>query len=173
MAGEEGSLPPVDGEMSDISERLQDYNQKIQEQAFLLGYRNGFREGSMLEDTLYLAREQMQTAPSEAERNAWQDVVWYLQQQGAAISDEDEITHPPGFDLYLGALDATPMIQVAGQRVHVNGFHFDWLPNPHAQSVDDFEPHRETATIELEIHLELPKDSDQRDELMQLLDGLR
>ena len=171
MAGEEGSLPPVadDG----ISERLQDYNQKIQEQAFLLGYRNGFREGSMLEDTLFLAREQMNTAPSQAEQEAWEEVVWYLQQQGAAITEEDEITHPPGFDLYLGAFDATPMIQLAGQRIHIENMHFDWLPNSDAASVDDFEPHRETATIELEIQLELPKDSDERDELMQFLEGLR
>jgi len=127
----------------------------------------------MLDSVLHLAKEQASTAPTEAEREGWQEVVWYLQQEGAFLDDEGEITHPPGFDLYLGSWEATPMIQVAGQRVNVDAFDFDWLPNPHAASVDDFEPHRDQATIELELHVELPKDSDQREALMEFLDGLR
>lgn len=169
-------LPPGVDALGGISDRLQDYNQKVQEQAFLLGYRNGFREGDMMQGLLAWVREAQADPDITQDRlDTLRDVEHYLASNGAFLDDEGEgeVTYPPGLNTYIGAFDATPMIQVAGERIHIEDFQFDWKPNPHAESVDDFEPHRETATIEFSVDLELPRDSEQRAELMQFLEGLR
>ena len=176
MADQDTNLPPMEGGMSEISDRLQDYNQKIQEQAFLLGYRNGFREGELMQDLLqWVKNAQGDPTISQKRLDVLRDVEHYLVENGAFLDDpeEGEITHPPGMLWYLGAFDATPMIQVAGERIQIEDMQFDWKPNPHAESVDDFEPHRDTATIELEFQVDIPKDSEEREALMEFLDGLR
>lgn len=168
------NLPPTSDGLAEISERLQEYNQTLQEQAFLLGYRNGYREGGMMQDLLEFVREQSrQPDIPEAERTAWKCVEEHLAANGAYIPEDAEITHPPGLNCYIGAADSRPHLQVAGERIHIEDFGFEWKPNEHADSVDDFEPHQEVATIELSFQMELPRDSEEREELLEYLEGLR
>ena len=176
MSDQDTNLPPMADGLNEISDRLQEYNQNIQEQAFLLGFRNGFREGELMQDLLqWVKNAQGDPTISQKRLDVLRDVEHYLVENGAFLDDpeEGEITHPPGIQWYLGAFEATPMIQVAGERIHTEDFQFDWKPNPHAESVDDFEPHRDTAEIELSFQIEIPKDSEEREALMEFLDGLR
>lgn len=166
---------PDDSELAQISDRLQEMNQTIQEQAFLLGYRNGYREGDLVQALLHWVRKQQADADNQDVLNAWRDVEHHLVSNGAYLqeSEEREITFPPGLNLYLGASDCRPHIQVAGQRVNVADLHFQWEPNPQDPDADQFEPKTEHASIEIEAHLELPEDSEQREALLQFLRGLQ
>jgi hypothetical protein len=166
-------LPPATPEQEQFDDRLQELTQNIQEQAFLLGYRNGYREGELVQGLLAWARKRSMEADSSEERTAWMDVEHHLASNGAFIQEDDEITFPPGFTAYIGAADSRPYVQVAGNRIHIQDFDLTWKPNDHAESVDDFEPHREEATLELEFTVDLPRDSEQREALLQFLEGLR
>jgi hypothetical protein len=166
-------LPPLTQEQQETSDRLQDLTQNIQEQAFLLGYRNGYREGELVQGLLKWARKRSMEAEGPEERAAWQSVEHHLASNGAFLDDEGEITFPPGFTTYIGAADSRPYVQVAGERIHIQDFQFDWKPNPHAESVDDFEPHREEAVLSLEFEVDLPRGSEPREALMEFLEGLR
>lgn len=165
---------PDDG-MGEISERMQEMNQTIQEQAFLLGYRNGYREGDLVQGLLHWVREQQAEPDIHQERlDALRDVEHFLASNGAFIHDEDEITHPPGLNVYSGAAFCRPHIQVAGERIHVQDFTFQWDPNPPGTSLDEFQavPRDELGEITITMELELPEDSEEREELKQFLEGL-
>jgi len=174
---QEVELPPApqQDELSGISERLQRYNQKIQEQAFLLGYRNGFREGEMAQGLMIESRRKQLSTERESTRQAWQEVEHWLVQNGAFLeSDQDaEITHPPGLNLYLGAFEGTPMIQVAGERIAVDDFQMNWEPVPSGRPHDGFNPASESGTIQVDLRLDLPEDSEERQALMEFLEGMR
>lgn len=164
--------------MGEISERLQEYNQKVQEQAFLLGYRNGFREGDLVQGLLAWVREEQADPDISQERlDAMRDVEHYLASNGAFIQEDadQETTHPPGLLFYVGAFEAQPFVQVAGERIHIEDLDFQWDPMKpsSATAYDGFEPANESGTIELQFHLDLPEDSEERAELMQFLEGLR
>lgn len=174
---EDNSLPPMaqDDGLGEISERLQEMNQTIQEQAFLLGYRNGFREGDLVQGLLHWVREEQADPEVSQERlDALRDVEHYLASNGAFIQDDGEITFPPGLNVYSGAADCRPHIQVAGERIHVSDYTFQWDPNPPGTSLDEFsaEPRDELGEITITMELELPEDSDEREELKQFLEGL-
>lgn len=174
---QEVELPPApqQEELSGISERLQRYNQKIQEQAFLLGYRNGFREGEMARGLVRVAQEKQREAERESTRQAWQAVEHWLVQNGAFLESDQgaEITYPPGLNLYLGAFEGTPMIQVAGERIAVDDFQMNWEPAPSGRPHDGFNPAAESGKIRVDLRLNLPEDSEERQALMEFLEGVR
>lgn len=170
------NLPPGTGEMDGISERLQEYNQKVQEQAFLLGYRNGFREAELLQGLLAWVREEQAEPDISQERlDALRDVEHFLASNGAFIQDDQEITHPPGLVAYLDAQQFTPFVQVAGERIHIEDLDFRWDPAPPAPEgrYEGFEPQAEQGKITIEATLELPEDSEERQKLMEYLEGGR
>lgn len=178
MSGEDQGLPPMvpeDHEMDGISERLQEYNQQIQEQAFLLGYRNGYREGDLVQGLLQWVRDQQAEPDISQERlDALVEVEHWLASNGAFIQDEDETTFPPGLTTYIGAFEAQPFVQVAGERIHIQDLDFTWDPNPPGTSLDEFqgEPRDELGGIQITMKLDLPEGSEEREELKQFLEGL-
>lgn len=162
--------------MGEISERLQEYNQKVQEQAFLLGYRNGFREGELAQSVLHWVREQAADPDISQERlDVLRDVEHFLASNGAFIQEDQEITHPPGLLFYVGAFEAQPFVQVAGERIHIEDLDFQWDPDTEGRSAhhEPFEPQGGTGGIELEFTMELEQGSEEREALMQFLEGLR
>lgn len=176
MEDNDTNLPPGTGEMSEISERLQDYNQKIQEQAFLLGYRNGFREGDLVQGLLaWIREEQAEPDISQERLDTLRDVEHFLASNGAFIEEDQEVTYPPGMLAYFDAQQATPFVQVAGERIAIEDLDFTWDPAPPAPEgrYDGFEPQAERGEITITATLELPKDSEEREALMEYLQGLR
>lgn len=175
MNPEDTNLPQMadDG----VSEQLQQYNETIQEQAFLLGFRNGYREGEMLQEVLQWVRSQQADPDISQERlDTLRDVEHHLASSGAWIpEEEEEVTHPPGLNTYIGAGHGRPHIQVAGQRLGVEDLEITWEPAPNdtADRYEGFEPQAERGEITIEATVELPEDSEERAELMQFLERLR
>jgi hypothetical protein len=170
------NLPPAPGGTAEISERLQEYNQKVQEQAFLLGYRNGYREGELVQGLLEWVREAQADPDISQERlDTLRDVEHWLASNGAFLQDEQEVTHPPGLLAYLDAQQATPFVQVAGERIHIEDLDFQWDPAPPAPEgrYDGFDPQAESGEITFTIELNLPEDSEERQKLMEFLRGIR
>lgn len=167
-------LPMADDGLGEISDRLQEYNKTVQEQAFLLGHRNGYRGGELMQDMLQMARRESSEADSPDARAAWMDVEHHLAANGAFLKDsgEAEITHPPGMNTYIGAVDGRPHIQVAGERIHIEDFDFQWEPSPDNHDWIHVEPQGERGQITITAELNLPEDSEERDALMEFIQGL-
>lgn len=155
--------------------QLQEYTQTVQEQAFLLGYRNGFREGDHVPGLLQWVREQKADPDISQDRlDAMRDIEEELAARGAWADDDGEITHPPGLNLYWGAMDLRPHVQVAGERIAVEDIDFQWDPAPPAPEgkYEGFDPQAEAGEISFSVELDLPEDSESREELMQFLNRL-
>jgi len=172
----DSNLPEVPESMSGISERLEEFNQKVQEQAFLLGYRNGYREGDMVQGLLaWIRNQQAEPDISQDRLDALRDAEHFMASNGAFISDGDEVTHPPGLITYLDAQRFHPFVQVAGERIEIQDLEFQWEPAPDVPEgrYPGFEPAKEKGEISVSITVNLPEDSTERNALMEYLDGGR